>query len=359
MRGFDDYLVLALFRELGPVGDAIDRLRGLGIRDDKIEVLSPIPYPPSTLGRRKPPNRLVEFAAYGAASGFLIGIFLTVGTTNLYPLDQSGQPLVPVPPSIVVIFEYLMLFALAFTFVRFMYESRSPGTWDQIYDPRLTEDAIGILVGVDSRRLDRAERALIDSCAYHLQRLDESGLRFRLRRELAGLRSLGVWTGLVAASLIGIGVLGVFAYGAIQFIYPDQMVTQQSVGYQEGPRLAAPTEAVPIQGPALIDGQPATGQPPPTTASRERGAILYRINCALCHGPEGRGDGPLSAFFSPRPADLLGPVEQTLPPSEIYRVITLGRGIMPSLAENLDAGERWDIIQLIKPAPEPTPTGTP
>lgn len=34
------------------------------------------------------------------------------------------------------------------------------------------------------------------------------------------------------------------------------------------------------------------------------GAALYAGNCAVCHGPAGRGDGDLAADLEKRPADL-------------------------------------------------------
>ena len=34
------------------------------------------------------------------------------------------------------------------------------------------------------------------------------------------------------------------------------------------------------------------------------GAALYAENCAMCHGPAGRGDGPLAAGQDPAPPDL-------------------------------------------------------
>lgn len=34
------------------------------------------------------------------------------------------------------------------------------------------------------------------------------------------------------------------------------------------------------------------------------GAALFADNCAVCHGPSGRGDGALAADMKPRPADL-------------------------------------------------------
>ncbi|MEC8197165.1 MAG: c-type cytochrome [Pseudomonadota bacterium] len=34
------------------------------------------------------------------------------------------------------------------------------------------------------------------------------------------------------------------------------------------------------------------------------GAALFAENCAMCHGPSGRGDGALAADMSPKPTDL-------------------------------------------------------
>jgi high-affinity iron transporter len=76
--------------------------------------------------------------------------------------------------------------------------------------------------------------------------------------------------------------------------------------------------------------------------------VLFNTNCALCHGPEGTGNGPLSGFFSPKPADLTGDRVQSLTNAELFLIITQGRGLMPSLAENLSAGERWDVINHVR-----------
>ncbi|WP_306112987.1 MULTISPECIES: cytochrome c [unclassified Roseovarius] len=34
------------------------------------------------------------------------------------------------------------------------------------------------------------------------------------------------------------------------------------------------------------------------------GQVLYAENCAQCHGPSGKGDGPWAASMRPRPANL-------------------------------------------------------
>lgn len=38
--------------------------------------------------------------------------------------------------------------------------------------------------------------------------------------------------------------------------------------------------------------------------SIEFGRVLFQQNCAACHGLEGAGDGPVSKYIKPAPADL-------------------------------------------------------
>jgi mono/diheme cytochrome c family protein len=54
---------------------------------------------------------------------------------------------------------------------------------------------------------------------------------------------------------------------------------------------------------ALLAGlSPAhAGEPDP-----ERGAMLFRQNCATCHGLSGGGDGPMTEVLTVMPADLTG-----------------------------------------------------
>ncbi|MGE3274940.1 MAG: cytochrome c [Vicinamibacterales bacterium] len=49
---------------------------------------------------------------------------------------------------------------------------------------------------------------------------------------------------------------------------------------------------------------PSAGGPQAATGGRE----LYASNgCAVCHGSEGRGDGPVAAGTTPRPTDFTKP----------------------------------------------------
>jgi cytochrome c553 len=46
---------------------------------------------------------------------------------------------------------------------------------------------------------------------------------------------------------------------------------------------------------------------PGQTATGDRGAAVFAAQCAICHGPEGRGDGVEAAEHEPPPSDLVGP----------------------------------------------------
>jgi mono/diheme cytochrome c family protein len=151
--------------------------------------------------------------------------------------------------------------------------------------------------------------------------------------------------GLVIVILAAIVLL--WAYDVIKIPFPTNMENQVSTAYLQGPRLAAPPEAVPIQGPVLINGEPASEPLPATADSLQRGQVLFNINCMMCHGAQGQGNGPLAGFFTPGPADLTSSDVQNLPPQQIFLVITEGKGIMPSIAENLSPSERWDVINYV------------
>src|SRR3990172_2591958 len=58
--------------------------------------------------------------------------------------------------------------------------------------------------------------------------------------------------------------------------------------------------------------------------------------------------GCLLGLFLPKPANLTGEAVQSLSDAEIFLVITQGRGLMPSLAENLSPVERWDVINYVR-----------
>jgi mono/diheme cytochrome c family protein len=335
-----EYFLLGLYHEATPTVDTIDKLRELGVEDEKITVMSGIPYQPEILGRRQTYQRLVPIALIGAISGLISSLFLTVGTPILYPIAVGGQPNIPIPPSIIIIFEFTMLGAIVATFAGMIAESRFPRFGQQVYDFRITEGHIGILAQMDEALVDKAQAILEENGAHHIKREE-----IRLERPARPwLRWAFIVTFLFVPTVIGL----LFTYAVIAVPLPDQMVDQQSVAYEQGPRLAAPGQSVPIQGQALMAGQPATLPLPATDASLQNGQTLFSIVCVVCHGADGKGNGNLASFFTPHPSDLTGEVAQQLSDADIFLVLTQGRGLMPSLAENLSVADRWDVINFVR-----------
>jgi mono/diheme cytochrome c family protein len=332
--------VLGLFHEATSTADTIDRLRELGVPDEAITVMSGVPYKPDILGRRAVYERLVPIALIGAAGGFLAALFLTVVTPYLYPIPVGGQPLVPGPPTIIIVFEFTMLGALLATFGGLLAEIAFPSVGRQDYDPRITEGHIGVLAVVDESLAPQVEDALQVTGAHHLK-VDEAG-ELRPHRPIVRLAFVGVFAAI--PTIIGL----LFAYAVLVIPLPNQMVNQASIAFDQGPRLAAPAEAVPVQGPVLIADQPASVPVPATADSLQRGEVLFNINCVMCHGSDGGGQGLMSGYFARPPANLRGEQVQARSDQHIFLVLTRGWGLMPSMAENLSPVERWDVVNYVR-----------
>ncbi len=85
--------------------------------------------------------------------------------------------------------------------------------------------------------------------------------------------------------------------------------------------------------------------------SARHGAIVYRINCAECHGAEGRGDGDEGDDLDPPPADLTALVralEASL--RRDFEVIAFGvpATAMEGWQDRLNLQERWDVVAYIQ-----------
>ncbi len=332
--------LLGLFHELEATAEAIAQVRQLGVPDEKITVMSGIPYAAKMLGRPHPRHQLGRITLTGSALGLLTAAFLTVGIFLLYQLYQGGQPLIPIPPSLIVFFEITMLGTMGLTFVGLFVVNRFPVLKPTAYDPLITEGAIGVAVELEEALFGRAEGAFSTAGAFQCRRVPASPPR--------DTRNLVFWAVVGVLVLGGLVTITLWAYDVIKIPFYTQMAIQPSVDYDQGPRLAAPADAVPVQGPELIAGQPASEPLPATTASVQRGQVLFGINCALCHGGTGAGDGTVGAFFAPtKPANLTSAAVQGLSSNQVFVIITQGAGLMPPLAENLTVQERWDVINYL------------
>lgn len=139
-------MLLALFPDVNPAALAVDKLRELGISDEHVNVISGLPITEAMLGRKPHPSHMPVLSLLGALGGLALGVFLAFGTPNMYPLDVGGQPLIPGPPSVVVIFEMIMLGMLLNTFLGVFLESRFPSYTPKEYVPEISDGKIGLLI---------------------------------------------------------------------------------------------------------------------------------------------------------------------------------------------------------------------
>ncbi|MFQ5689432.1 MAG: c-type cytochrome [Gemmatimonadota bacterium] len=80
-----------------------------------------------------------------------------------------------------------------------------------------------------------------------------------------------------------------------------------------------------------------------------RGARLFRRNCTVCHGQEGKGDGPAAASLRPPPANLTDPKRVGgLSFEDMVGVVTAGKGFMPSFAKVLSPQDRKAVVHYVR-----------
>ena len=91
---------------------------------------------------------------------------------------------------------------------------------------------------------------------------------------------------------------------------------------------------------------------------------MFQVNCAVCHGAVGRGDGPLKealamARYAIPLADLTGSGPTVAKADgEVYWVITKGfagayslpveRFVMPAFGKLLTPTERWAVVHYLR-----------
>jgi mono/diheme cytochrome c family protein len=100
---------------------------------------------------------------------------------------------------------------------------------------------------------------------------------------------------------------------------------------------------------ALAGGRVQSGDP-------ARGAVLYKLHCAACHGPDGRGDGPLAKpLGTPAPADLRDVaflMQRT--DDDLFKAVSEGgRAVkagfaMPAFTGQLGLLDLWDLVAFVR-----------
>lgn len=152
--------VLGLYNDPNQAADAMDALKNAGFAQGTFDVLTGTPYPEGAFGEHVPQHRLFRFPAFGAIIGFTLALFLTAATQIAYPLVTGGKPILSLFAMLVILYEMSMLSAVISTVVGIVIESRLPNVNPGIYDNRITEGLIGVVITTDDDKADTAIDAL-------------------------------------------------------------------------------------------------------------------------------------------------------------------------------------------------------
>ncbi len=86
-----------------------------------------------------------------------------------------------------------------------------------------------------------------------------------------------------------------------------------------------------------------------TSESLERGRDRFEIYCALCHGMEGAGDGPVNAaMFGAAPA-LTTDNARSYSDGYLYTMVKSARGgLMPAHGDKIRGDDRWHVVNYVR-----------
>lgn len=135
----------------------------------------------------------------------------------------------------------------------------------------------------------------------------------------------------------------------------ETMFRQPSVETYEAPGRLPPEGAVALGAERhvqLIDSDslvnPLAGRTDESVI--ERGRLLYRSYCVMCHGEAGAGDGPVvgeNRLPALPTLNLTSERAVGLTDGYIYGMIGNGRGVMPSY-RRIPADDRWYIVNYVR-----------
>ena len=106
--------------------------------------------------------------------------------------------------------------------------------------------------------------------------------------------------------------------------------------YSHAPMIATLDSMAGIQNPVAADAR-----------SLHNGRLYFQINCAVCHGEAGKGDGPILKAKAIFPPPLIGPSAEGKSDGYLWAIIRNGRGAMPSY-NRIEEMDRWDVVNYIR-----------
>jgi ActD protein len=158
--------VLASFEHIDAAVDAIRALRAMGRRDIVVYSAAPNHEIDEALSHRVSPVRL--FTLIGGLTGCASGFGMTIWMSYDWPVIVGGKPIASIPPYVVIAFELTILLGALSTVAAMALFSVLMGKRGLAYDPRFSDDRIGIFVP-GSEQTSAIEQTLLSAGAVEVR----------------------------------------------------------------------------------------------------------------------------------------------------------------------------------------------
>jgi hypothetical protein len=150
--------VLASFAHVDAAADAIRALRARGHRNLVVYSAAPNHEIEEALDHSVSPVRL--FTLIGGLTGCAAGFGMTLWMSYDWPVLVGGKPIGSIPPYVVIAFELTILLGALSTVAAVALFSVVMGKRGIAFDPRFTDDRIGVFVPAGSDQAAALEQML-------------------------------------------------------------------------------------------------------------------------------------------------------------------------------------------------------
>ena len=133
--------------------------------------------------------------------------------------------------------------------------------------------------------------------------------------------------------------------------------SSDTIAARGNPQMSVPITGTAVAGfqvsyqqlPVTIDSMSGIANPTPVSdSSLANGHRYFQINCAVCHGDRGMGDGPATKYGMPGIGIGAGsPAANVRTDGYIFGMIRNGRGLMPSY-DRIEEMDRWDVVNYLR-----------
>ena len=167
----------------------------------------------------------------------------------------------------------------------------------------------------------------------------------------SGVRSLGL-----SVLVLGLGACSWFTDFKVQPKFDPWESTSDTVPMRGNPQNSVSIYGTQAPGFAYgraptigaLDSMAGLVNPVPADArSLHNGRMYYQINCAVCHGEAGKGDGPILRTKAIFPPPLVGASAEGRSDGYLWAIIRNGRGAMPPY-NRIEELDRWDVVNYVR-----------